>query len=87
MKDKFEAAIYDNIAGDFNKNGHAIAVGKDEAIDAVYTLHQQAMKEKLKGILQSIKASLDLEGAMVDNSSSLVYSNISEIAKENNIEL
>lgn len=81
MKDKFEAAIYDNIAGDFDKNGHAIAVGKDIAIKAVYDLHQQAMKEKIKEILQSL-----LDTYPVNDLTSL-FDNIDLIAKENNIEI
>ena len=55
--------------------------------ELINTLHQQAMKEekennkeKLKGILQSIKASVDYEYE-------ITHANIEDIAKENDIKL
>lgn len=85
MKDNTEAekilkaAINKYCNGVYSKSSMG-AVEYNIAIVAIKQTLKEA-REKLKGILQSIKASVDFEDTHI------VYANIDEIAKENDIEL
>ena len=76
MKDKFEKNIKSEL-GKLLFTDSWIA----EIADNINTLHQQAMKEKIKEILQSLVDTYPV------NDLTAIYDNINKIAKENNIKL